>query len=341
MNLEKLTLRNFQAHEKLVIEFDPNITTIVGASDVGKSAIIRALSWVLYNQPSGEAFIKHGEERVRTRLTLDDGVVITRERGKENLYKLDEQEFKAFGSNVPDAIRDLLKVSEINIQRQFDAPFWFAESNGEVSRRLNEIVNLGIIDDALASVAAQLRKANERVEFSKERVSELEEKARSFAFVEAFSAQVSLCASLQKEVREMQAKRARLLVLGNQAADYRKIVREINEFILSADASILYGDMLEQKSLKVRYLSNWIPLAEDQLRKSTFKAPDLTKLERESSLAQSIEKDKQLLQKLMSDTLNWKIKLKNLQSEVVTAIDNLKKQFKNCPLCNKPLFNED
>ena len=45
MAIESLSLHNFQCHEHLDIAFDPQLTTIVGPSDVGKTAILRALKW--------------------------------------------------------------------------------------------------------------------------------------------------------------------------------------------------------------------------------------------------------------------------------------------------------
>jgi AAA15 family ATPase/GTPase len=41
--MKKLRIKNFQIHKDLEIEFGP-ITTIVGPSDIGKSAVLRALN---------------------------------------------------------------------------------------------------------------------------------------------------------------------------------------------------------------------------------------------------------------------------------------------------------
>ena len=56
MNAIKLIeLQNFQSHVKTIIEpAGPGfLTVITGPSDSGKTAIIRALKWLLYNQPQG------------------------------------------------------------------------------------------------------------------------------------------------------------------------------------------------------------------------------------------------------------------------------------------------
>ena len=46
--IKKIILQNFQSHKYSIVELDEQLNVIVGPSDSGKSAIIRALKWVLY-----------------------------------------------------------------------------------------------------------------------------------------------------------------------------------------------------------------------------------------------------------------------------------------------------
>ena len=57
--LIQLVIENFQSHEKTALEFCSGINTIVGSSNSGKSAILRALYWVVYNKPGGFGFSSH------------------------------------------------------------------------------------------------------------------------------------------------------------------------------------------------------------------------------------------------------------------------------------------
>jgi DNA repair protein SbcC/Rad50 len=86
--IESLKLLNFQRHERLEIDFDPRITSIMGASDKGKSAIIRSLRWLALNEPGGFEFLREGADEVLAALTVD-GKRIRRIRGKSrNVYKI-------------------------------------------------------------------------------------------------------------------------------------------------------------------------------------------------------------------------------------------------------------
>src|SRR5689334_12410955 len=110
MQVRKLSLSNFQAHEWLEIEFSPTITSIQGESDRGKSAVLRALRWVCLNDFAGAEFIRRGASEAEVSLRSGK-LVITRKRGtKENTYSLDAHQFKAFGNGVPEPIAQQLKL---------------------------------------------------------------------------------------------------------------------------------------------------------------------------------------------------------------------------------------
>ena len=55
-------------------------------------------------------------------------------------------------------------------------PFWLSETPGEVSRQLNAIVDLDIIDDALSAVASNVRKTQTMADVCKDRLHVAQEK---------------------------------------------------------------------------------------------------------------------------------------------------------------------
>ena len=121
--IKRLRIKNFQKHKSIDIEFDEHVTSIVGPSDTGKSALIRALKWVCSNKPNGNDFIRQGSKKCSVRVEVN-GHKITRSRGAENTYHLDKEVFHAFGNNVPKEIEHVLRMDEINFQGQHDSPFW-------------------------------------------------------------------------------------------------------------------------------------------------------------------------------------------------------------------------
>jgi len=165
--LEKATIQNYQSNKKVAIEFG-QITTIVGVGDEGKSGIMRALNWVCHNKPLGDAFINYDAKGTTVKVWAD-GHTVVRKRGRDgtNLYFLDGKELKNFVKGVPEPIENLLNMGDINWQGQHDKPYWLGDTPGVVSKQLNAIVDLGIMDDTTAVVAARHRKDKLRVEIAK------------------------------------------------------------------------------------------------------------------------------------------------------------------------------
>ena len=135
----------------MVLHFDKYVTTIKGHTDIGKSTIIKAIRLVTRNKPSGTSYISDNEKKTSVFLYAD-GIKIGRIRSKkENQYKIGDKTLKAFRSEPPEEVNKILNISDMNFQGQFDYPFWFKDTPGEISKRLNSIVNLSIIDSSLSN----------------------------------------------------------------------------------------------------------------------------------------------------------------------------------------------
>lgn len=173
--IESLSLQNFQAHRRLRVEFGPGINTIVGRSDVGKSAIIRALRWAATNQPGGDQFVTTGTKGTTVTLHVDGHVIKRKRGGSVNSYHLDGEEYKSFGRGVPGPVVTVLNMGGVCWQGQHDAPFWFSETGGEVARKLNSVVNLAIIDTTLASVQSENHAGRVRLRDAIEKEGQLAE----------------------------------------------------------------------------------------------------------------------------------------------------------------------
>lgn len=174
MKIRDITLLNFQAHKQLSLELDKGITTIVGDSDVGKSAVLRALRWTLLNDFAGEDFINEGASSAVALVGIranKQNLAVERQRGDGNTYKIiagESVEFASFGQGVPEEIAKILRVSELNFQSQHDAPFWFDLNGGELSKALNSVVDLSLIDESLANISKEVYRSKERMNLKEE-----------------------------------------------------------------------------------------------------------------------------------------------------------------------------
>ena len=143
--ITNIKLLNFQKHEQLELDLD-QVTTIVGPSDAGKSAVLRALVFNATNSTSGKAFLREGASRVACKVTIDDHVIVRGVNKHQNIYSLDGTPFKAFGRGVPDPVADVWRISPASIQRQLDGPFLLSLSGRETAEYLNTVSGIDLLD---------------------------------------------------------------------------------------------------------------------------------------------------------------------------------------------------
>ncbi len=157
--LKELYIQGFKSHRKFKINFSPNITTIRGSSARGKSDIRRALKWLTFNRPTGNTVINWDKDNKKAlvKITTKDHTVKRIKSKTLNVYIVDKTKLKAFGMDVPKEVSKVLNMSEINFQQQFQAPFWFDLPAGQVSKKLNGIIDLSIIDNTLSNISSDLR----------------------------------------------------------------------------------------------------------------------------------------------------------------------------------------
>ena len=177
MTFTKLTLQNFQCHRRLEIPLS-QITTIVGSSDSGKSAVIRALNYLCLNNLRGNSFITHGKDKCAITLEVD-GQTIQRTKTKtSNSYATDMNEYAAVSSEVPPEIAKILNIGEINIANQHDPLFWFSLTSGQLAKELNAIADIAWVDRVLQVSVSDLRKLNAEIDVTNSRITELEAESK-------------------------------------------------------------------------------------------------------------------------------------------------------------------
>ena len=169
MPISRIKLRNFQKHESFVLDLSPTVTCLTGRTNVGKTAILRALRWVAFNRPQGQRFRRHGSDKTAATV-IADGHTIKRIKGdQDNCYVVDGVKLKAMGGSVPDVVNNILKIGETSWQKQGDPAFLFSRSPGEVARYLNQIISLEDIDTALSKLNSRLREAKTRIDVTRDR----------------------------------------------------------------------------------------------------------------------------------------------------------------------------
>jgi len=180
--INSISLKGIQNHSDTALALDKGVNVIIGNSDQGKSAIIRALRLVAFNRPLGDSIIKNGFRSGCVQVCLS-GVNVSRCKGAVNEYRLGAEAFKAMGSGVPEKIIEALKLQDINFQSQLDPPFLLSLSAGEVAKQLNKTVDLDIIDRGIGKINSQIRHNKIENDLTIGRVKEAEEELESYNYI--------------------------------------------------------------------------------------------------------------------------------------------------------------
>lgn len=163
--IEKIILENFQSHEYTELRLSRGVNVIVGPSDSGKTAVMRALKWNLFNEPSGVEFVREGEREVSVSITFQNKVEVVRRRSKsKNQYILripgeDELIFEGFGTHVPREIKEATgiykvllddkKMLSLNFSDQLEGPFLLQESDSYKAQAIGRMVGVDVLDEAM------------------------------------------------------------------------------------------------------------------------------------------------------------------------------------------------
>ncbi len=337
--IEKIRIQNFRTHAKNTIDFDKGVTTIIGSSFAGKSTIIKALKWNIRNKPAGDSVIKWGTDKTVVRVSFDNEKSVTRIRGKSaNTYKLGKKEFTAFGNDVPKAIADLFNISDINFQGQFDSHFWFSETAGEVSRQLNKIVNLEMIDNTLSNIASQLRKTKIKIEIVGEDLENASTRKKELVYVKGLNADFIRVERLETEYNENALQSTTIAELLKSAISYSLDAENGLELVSDGKKAISMYDIYSEIKEKRENLQNLIVQAKKRKKEIQAKPPSITHLKKLKDEWEELVVDLEVLDDLIDELKDSQSQARNAQVKLVAAKKEFKKIIgKECPLCKRPM----
>lgn len=242
--ITKMILEDFQCHEYSEFEFDKRLNVIVGESDGGKSAIIRAFEFVFGEfNVSAKEFIRHGSKKAKVTLFLDNGIIIERIVEKKsngfNGYRvfspLDNQWIESNTKNLAN-IQDILGYNKmaideknlvsINFLNQDDNHFFIGQNITPTLRAkiIGTVYKTHFADAVLRDLENEFKKSNTQLQAKKEDVKEYDLQIQCMTHVEPLKEKVDIIGSLLKEIDKKQ--------------EYLKNVKEAYNRYLAAEEKI-------------------------------------------------------------------------------------------------------
>ena len=243
IKLEYIEIVNFQSHANTKLKFDEGVNVIIGPSDSGKTAVIRAMKWIFFNEPSGTDIIKKGEDSAKVTLKLNTGFKIIRGRSKsKNYYEIispenETQRFEGFGLNVPKEIIDLTGINKIdlgnmkkslNIAEQLESPFLITESPSIKANALGKLAGVDIIDKALGNLSKDIYEINSDRKSIEKEIKDQKDILKNFEYLKDEKVKIERLEYIFNQVDEYTSK---LNILNNLKNKYDNNLEKTNQTI--------------------------------------------------------------------------------------------------------------
>ena len=319
--IKKIILQNFQSHKYSIIELDEQLNVIVGPSDSGKSAIIRALKWVLYNEPSGDYFIREGEKEASVTVEFSDNVQVKRYRSKsKNTYHLfindEEQIYQGFGTNVPEEIIQAMGIKKIyldsdesafiNLGEQLEGAFLLSEKNSVRASAIGRLVGVNIIDDALREGLRDNRSISTIRKNLETNIINIEDELKQYDYLTEISNRVKEIEKIKSLIEEKTTKQAKLTSLQDKFVETKNSLKETQEYL--------------EKLQKIEILDSTINKIEELYGKYKY---FYNKKESYSKVKIGIKEEINILDKLLDLDITAEKHLR--LTELLVGLDNYKK----------------
>lgn len=351
--ISSIEIENFQNISKAKLDLDPGINIVIGESDQGKSAIVKALNWLFFNRPQGDAFVRDiGPNKKASRcsvsVALEEGTKVKRYKARDvNAYEINGTKKKALRTDVPEEVSKALNVTETNIQTQFQPFFHLSQSPGQRAKTLNRAVGLNEIDEVIGRVNALARTAStetKRLEAEVEKreaeaakyqwVGELEEKfellTSSWDEYKTKAVNLDLLDLFLKEAYQIQEEIDELNTLLKAELDLKRLTKMLKQAIDMGERKAELNSIIGRIEICQEELENWKPYleAEQMVDDLILKVDEIKSLrEQDQKLNSTICEIKDA-----SDAIEgWK----EQEDHFKELLGNWKRDNPVCPLCGK------
>lgn len=366
MKIKKIQLLNWQKHENLILDFQTDLNIISGYSNVGKSSIRRAISWVCFNENISENdYRKEGTKETSVKIYLDSDFIIERIRSNSlNRYILskegcEDKIFDSFGRDIPEQIKDVLKISEIeieneklnlNIAEQLTLPFLLDKSATFRAKLFNKLTGNELLDKLFKELNKENLRFNKEIKETEENVNKQEEQLKEYSLLYK---NLKNKLSIIKDQYDKLQEEIKIYEYLKELSSKLKTNKENNEFVQFKISQIKVVSLDKLKELKtqaerikkIQEISYELEAINESLaiinkQKNNIKVVKIDEKQLISSndLLQKLikinEKLEENLEKQQTIMLDQKVIKENLEKNQ-KELDKVWEENPICPLCGK------
>lgn len=183
--IKSLEIKGLEKHKNSKLEFHDKINLIIGSSNTGKSSIVKSINLLINNVPNGNEFINHDMDECIVKGKFNKNDTIERIKSEKiNKYVVNDKDYDSIGQTVPIQVGQITKFTDLNLRTQFERFFLLQNNPGEVARKLNEIVNLQIMDDCIKKVKSKVTKKNQDITYLEKEIIVAKNKLDQYKWID-------------------------------------------------------------------------------------------------------------------------------------------------------------
>lgn len=205
--IKSIVIKNFESHANTEINFHPGVNVIIGRTDSGKSAIMRALYWAFFNKPYGDDYVRTGSKSTAVGVEFDNGLVSRIRESNFNGYLLGLKDpYKGFSHNIPEPVSNFINMSQINFQRQADSHFMLSWPAGQRGSFINDTVNLESMDIAVSNIKRKISEETRLIESTSQHIEHMEKELDEFEDLEEIEVLIENLERKQNRLNDLEEK---------------------------------------------------------------------------------------------------------------------------------------
>lgn len=342
--IKSVTIENFQSHKHTHVDLVGGTNVIIGESDAGKSAVFRAINWVVSNRPLGDAYRSEWGGETRVVIETTDGHTVTRIKGpSRNQYVVNGKVLTAFGSEVPTEVTEVLRVDADSVQSQMDPPFLLSETPGEAARMLNRAASIEDIDLAITNLKREHSRLDRLIRYRSDEVKGHEEQMKEYSDVDRLDEKVASIEELDSIFHEM-----------NERTNRLQTILDNHDRIRSAISDMRYLDDVEDDMEGLEDMASMLEVLDDdyrrrvqvveraekiipQLEDSAYLQPAVSVLQTAQTMFEdykAIAREKNALERLFTHGLKASETIADMDKSIIDLRTELTEITPDtCPLC--------
>ena len=270
--ITRVIIENFQSHKKSELEFVNGLNVIVGPSDQGKSAVIRAIKWLLFNEPRGNEFIRTGENFARVEIEFSNGYRITRERSpSKNRYNIigpdgETKVFEGFGNDVPEEVKAVHGIYKVlidsdssvclNIGDQLEAPFLIAETGSTKAKAIGRLTGVHVLDNAIRECISDIKRESQLLSKSKKETEGVNEKLNLYKDLARVEKSIHKCEGFIQKVIILNERNNKLKKFKNEYININDEIKELQKVLEEITNVESAEDIVNLLSTKIKYIAD-------------------------------------------------------------------------------------